>query len=610
MSNLDHQIEQQLYASASDLDLGPGDVGRVMARSRTRKRRQSVAALVAVVLVAGTIAGTAVARDNSRGFPVTANGNSGALGSPGATLHSGNVGVVWEKVDPHSALGFANSVTAGGSLYALSTAPGVTNPDDYPGRQIYQSSDGVNWSTARGPSDAYISDLSATGTQLYAVGTGTATVADGPFSPLVVSASADGGSSWHSVQLPIDLAAIHAGFLSGDGGGENVNVASNASGVLVVAEVGGSLDVTKFLPAGVTAPNGWVLTATGVDLLGPIDSPACPAGTTTSPNLGRVAPETTLAPLSPTTATVGPVSPTECFPANAGANAVVHASDPAGVKTVLASGSAIAPQDNHPVTASYTWAQLGLSGDLLKAAQGEPFVFFSPNGKNFQAVTLPNAPAQSQQVEMAADADNFVIAANSTPSMSGTGQGQELLWQSTDGTTWTPTAAAPGDETGLDAVGYVAGRLTTVSDTQNGPTVATLDGSQWSEASLDQVVGTVPAGDVVRGDNAAIGPFGIAVVADIAPNPTSQQTQAQIAASGAAAKAYGAVGPSVDTQRLLVSRDGTTWSSQSLNQLVGSDFSGVVPDLVVASNRFIVTAQLNGPTNLASPEIILVGSAG
>jgi len=595
MTNLDNELDQQLRASAADLTVAPGDMDRVMARSHTRRRRQTVASVTAVLLVAGTIAGTAIAAHHSRPITVAAEGNNATLGAP--ALAAGDGGVVWQSVDPHSALGYPTAVTAGGDLYALSTAPGVTHPttpDSFLPRQLYKSADGVNWSTAAGPADTFVSDLSASTSLLYAVGTGPATVATGGAPDLVVGSSANGGTTWTRESLPIDLAAIAAGTIGAPA--ENLQVTSNDSGVLVVAQVAGNLNVPKYLPAGVTAPNGWVITDTGVDLLGPIDTPACPAGMSTSPP-GVSVPPTTVAP-SP-----GPVEATDCWSDNGSSVTGVQG---AGITPGAASAAAkanfqdkapatvVPPESNHPVVQSFTWAQLGIGGDLEHAALGEPSVFFSTDGTTFHAVSLPDATAlagQYQQFQLAATSNGFAIGVNVTGT--GPGVGQDLFWQSPDGTTWTEAPAAAANVAGLDAMGYLNGRLTVVSESANsddGPSVDTLSGTTWTDAPLSPLVNP-PSGTTVQTMTAGIGPFGIAVAVGIVPSS---------AADG---------GPQV-SDRLLFSRDGATWSSLVPDQLVGHTVYSL-SGAIVTANRFLVTAALpNTNPQQATPEAILVGTAG
>ncbi len=591
MTNLDRQLHDHLQASASALKVPPGNLEGVVARTRTRRRRQGLAAITAVTLFAGAVTGIALARSGDH-HPVTV-AAAGASAAP-APPRAGDVGLVWQKVDPHSALGYTNSITAGGSLYALSTAPGVTDPTTaFPGRQIYRSTDGVNWATAAGPADAFISDLAASGDQLYAVGTGAATAPTaGSLSSVVVDGSPDRGANWHQVRLPIDVSAIQAGTLGGHN--QTVHVAANAKGVLVVAQMAGDLDVTKFLPPGVTAPHGWVLTADGVDLLGAINNPACPAGMTDSPP-GRKGPSTTVAPVGPFasggSSTPGPVPDTTCWSTAA---ATSPKSGPTAVIPALA---------DHAILRSFTWAQLGVSGDLLQAAQGQPFVFFSADGKTFHSVAIADLPRQTFLVQVATSDDSFVLAANSTQSVPGVGQ--EFLWQSADGVSWAATPAPPADQAGPSAVGYLAGRLTLVSgDTLTGPSIATLGPGGWSESSLTSLVGPTSAGAEVSAVSGAVGPFGVAVVVMVA-------ARASASSSGniAVTRPSDPSAPSAPETSLLVSRDGVTWSHENLSQLAGGPVDSVA-SLVVTANRFIVTAQLPIPrVNSPAPETVLVATA-
>jgi hypothetical protein len=598
MNDLQRQLEQDLHAAAHDLELAPGNVHAVMSRGRARGRRQSFAALVAVAVVAATVGADALARRGG-GQKVT---SGGAL-APTAAL-SGDIGLVWQKVDAHSALAYASGLTEGagsGALYAVSTAPGLAaNTNTEPAKVLYQSSDGVEWSPKGGPENAYLSDLSATGGDLYAVGTGVATVAgNSALHPLVLSDSADGGTSWRSATLPIDLAAIAASSMWTPS--ENVQVVSNATGVVVVAQVQDQLNVTRYLPAGVTAPNGWVVTATGVDLLGPIQGSPCPAGTT------EMAQETTTS--TPSGANAGPAQPTLCYRGTA-AQVLQATGSPGGVTAAKAAAAknltpvVIAPEADHSVTHSYTWAQLGITGDVLQAAAGAPFVFFSTDGSSLRPVTLANPSANIDGIQVAAGTNEFAIEAQVSATDKGSSEAQ--VWTSADGATWTATPAPPADQSSPSAVGFLDGRLTLVSGTA--PVVATFDGARWSEMSLASVLGALPSGTTATGTTAAIGPFGIAMVVLEVPSlhPANQ------AVTGNAQRTLPATeAPGPFVQRLLVSRDGTTWSNLSLTQLAGANV-GSVSNLAVANNRFLVTAQGGtAPFNAGAevPSVVLVGTA-
>jgi hypothetical protein len=66
-------------------------------------------------------------------------------------------------------------------------------------------------------------------------------------------------------------------------------------------------------------------------------------------------------------------------------------------------------------------------------------------------------------------------------------------------------------------------------------------------------------------------------------------------------------GWSQTSERLLVSRDGITWSDQTLDKLAGSAIADI-SNLVVTANRFIVAVLLNNGQR-PQPEAVLVGTA-
>ncbi|MGH9124508.1 MAG: hypothetical protein ACRDZ8_07255 [Acidimicrobiales bacterium] len=598
MNPLQEDLEDHLHAAADRLELPPGDLGVVMARGRARGRRRALTSMVAVALVAGTIATATLYKRGSRGQSISA---LGAASGPVAAK-VGDVGVAWQQVDPHSALAYATitgGATPGSNLYAVSTAPGVHDPNQPLPIVLYRSADGVNWTQASSPSATYLSELSASGSQLYAVGTGPATA--GKEIPLSVATSPDGGATWKNLSVPIDMGAIDTS--SAGAPVSAIQVVSNGTGAVVVAQVSDSLDVTKYLPAGVTAPNGWVFTATGVDLLGPQTANPCPTNMTLFD--------------TPTSVTggAGLVQPTQCVDtsslartqaAAAAAKAALAGSGAATGQPLPAAGGttltkpafkSVDPLDDHPVTSTYTWAQLGVSGTVLQAALGQPFVFFTSNGSPLQPVSLPDMVANPQGIQLAAGPTQFAFAAQTT---SASGQpASEDFWTSSNGTAWTEAPVAPADQASPSAIGYLNGALTTISSsapvpgTQAGgtPTVATLSPTGWSEVSLASVLGPTD-GKTVSSTEAAIGPFGIVATEVEFPGTNSSPT-----------------GPTV--QELLTSRDGITWSSQNLDQVAGVPVA-TVANVAVTANTFVLTVQAartSSDVNAPAPERVLVGAA-
>jgi hypothetical protein len=552
MTNLDRLLEDELRRNAARVPVPPGDLPAVVARSRRRRQHRAMAAGTSLAVVAATITGLALNRGGGGSRQVSV-----GVAATNPPVRQGDAGIRWQRSTPHAGLGYAYSVSAAGSLYAISTAPGVSQPNG-PTSALYTSSDGVDWTAATGPSDLSLADLAAIGNRLYVVGTGSATAV---VATPKVGYTDDKSGTWHQTALPIDTGAItaKASMLNG----EVIKIAAGPKGVVAVALISAVLDIPKLLPAGVTAPNGWALSATGIDVLG--TGPVCPVGTSSSkPGLssrkaGVVVPTGESSP--------GPsqLSPTPCFAADGGSYAMVK------------------PQTSRGVVASYTWAQLGVSGDLLQAAQGEPFVFFSTDGSTFKRIALPVSISSTALVQVAADASGFSLLMEDS-------SGAASVFHSTDGSTWQQDPALPGGFSDVTAVGRLGGRTVVVGNTSTGvqgtqtapapaaaPAAATLDGGSWAVSSLRGVLTSADTKAVVEA--ADVGPLGVAVVV-----------------GGAS------------TTDVLFSQDGTTWSDQPLSQLVTGDITDVA-NVVVTANRAVVTVQLATPKQVGPvPEAVVVGT--
>ena len=238
VNNLDRLLEDELHRQAARVPVPAGDLPGVMARSRRRRQHRMMAAVTTFAVVAAAIGGVAISRESSsRDVRVNiAAGNTG--------LRLGDAGIRWERSDPHSGLSYAYSMSAAGSLYALSTAPAVSDPNG-PTSALYTSADGIEWTTAAGPSDLTLAGLAATGNRLYVVGTGSATSS---IAAAKVGYSDDKSGTWHQTTLPIDTAAIAAKASTLNG--EVVRIAAGPKGVVAVAVISTVLNVPKLLPAG------------------------------------------------------------------------------------------------------------------------------------------------------------------------------------------------------------------------------------------------------------------------------------------------------------------------------------------------------------------------
>ena len=541
-----------LLTDAGDrLNVGTGDVDRVKARARARdrRRRRGVAVLTSVSLLAGA------------GVVVLRNGEAGDEGSPvavvGASALRGEVPMRWEEIDPASGLGMARDVGFDGDLsapvYALSTAPGAADVGKTrPSRVVWRSDDGVEWtpSSTLG-SDLYLSDLASTGSRVFAVGTAPATaVAGRKISPPVLGWSDDGARTWTRADVDLSIATIASGSSSVMIAGSDV--ATGPKGTLALITVASTLDVPSRLPVGVTAPHGWALTADGVDVLGPVPEQPCPDGMTAEKGVpgGDPSPPAERQDLP-------------CF------------RDGEFVRLVPA-------QEVQGVTASYPWAALGVSGDLLRAVRRQPFAFFAPAGStDFTRLELP-AMEPVVDVLVQARPDGYDVAAMTFDS------GVTVL--ETDGTTWT-SAPVPGGLQWVQAIGRLDGRVAMIGFAGSGSAIVRADGQGgWQTTDLTSAVDPSVTADGGRAyvTAAGIGPLGAVVAVAV----TSEDGRGE------------------DTRhRLLVTRDGVTWSDTDVDEVAGRRTRGATR-VLVSGDRAVVTAGVApaDPANDPHEQVVLLGA--
>lgn len=557
MTENDVLQDLELDTAAWRLDVPPGDVHRVMARGRARQRHRKagMAVLSAVALLGG---GSFVIR--------TGDGPGTEVRSADSVLR-GDVPMSWRTVTPESGLGYARgfgSRAGAAPLYALSTAPGTADlgkPSQ--SRVIWKSDDGIEWTAAKtfGP-DLYLSDLAVAGERLYAVGTGQAVAAAAggrKVSPVLVGWSDDGAKSWQRSDLDIDLGSISAVTTSQMVAA--TDVAAGPAGTVAVVLMTAVLDVRAVLPDGIEAPNGWALTREGVDLLDS-DTYECRIGNP-PPNQGRPPGRGRDEANRP-----GPVDPVPCFE---------------GEDFV----ESISPQEAFGVTASYSWSQLGIDGDVLRAVLREPFVYFAaPDSNEFRRVDLPLADSSFEVMVEAVD-DGFDLAVTGALGPVPDGATKVTMFHSADGRAWERI----GDATGLDwvtAMGRLDGRPAMIGQTRRGAVLARSNGDgSWTSTELIRAVDpSITADSTVQPVAAGIGPLG-AVVAVVVVNENEK--------------------PSQLTPRLLVTRDGETWSDSALDDLAGQKVRGVTR-IVVAGDRALVTVGAASKDGDRLRQLVLVGS--
>jgi hypothetical protein len=517
--------------AANTFDIPAGDVDAVVSRARTRtqRRRALLATVTTIAVVASAAAFIGTRGEDGDG------GNTNIAAEIGGNAKLGEDQFTWTRRDDAKGLAWSPAVAGSSQLYALSTGPGerdlgMARQNGY----LYRSADGVDWqSVSRFGNDMFLSDLAPSSERLYAVGTGPATAAvqgsATKATDLIAGWSDDGGEHWSKAVLPFDMKAVAAKSIRTSV--MDTEIATSPKGTLAIASIRATLDVPALLPAGATAPNGWATTADGVDVLGPKRDNLCPAGTTDQKSNDNES------------AKPSEVGPTYCFNANA----------PDRQSTT------VTPQEAHGVTASYTWAQLGVSGDVRRAARGDLVAFFAePGSTSFERIDLADMQVGAPLLAIAAE-DGFDIVNASAPSFTNETSHMSVL-HSADGRSFAPMASDPSL-----AYAYYAGLLgntpVVLGGTQDGsPMMLRRIGDAWTTTDLASLVSR-PANTEVYLGPSGVGPAGLAVSVMIAEVDTTRD---------GAKEQRG-----VPVAYLLTSRDGVSWHGQTLDELAGRKTGGV-----------------------------------
>lgn len=536
-----------------------GDVGHVVstARRRTRRHRRVLSATMAVAVVSSIVAVDRMSSAPDEGLPVAATEG----------VRRGSLGLNWQRFEPASGLGMASGLTNRGPLYALSTAAGqreLTAQIRMSG-VVWRSDDGVEWSAASTlGNDLFLSDLAVGDKRVYAVGTspGEALPAGSrarlTSSNLVVGWSDDEGRKWQKAALPVDLEDTRA---TRWGSVPSTAVAAGPRGVLAVAAFTADLDVPALLPAGVTAPRGWSTTDTGVDILGAIKAGACPEGSKPA--------EVT----APPGEQVGEVAPVWCADGKR--------------------GQPVAPQAAYEVKAHYTFAQLGVDGDVLRAVRRQPMAWWAePGSTEFRRVELPEVGGVSGGLEVIAHEGGFDVLAV-TGDRFGAGNHKLALLQSGDGRSWQ-TLRPPAHSQWVAGLGRVGGRTAFVGGAETGAVLTVADGNGgWTTTALATLIDPAVLEDrSVHASAVSFGEFGIALNATLVPDENGEKESSA---------------PVV--HRVLVSRDGATWDDFALDDIVG-EAKGSVSRIAVLADRVVVTASLpnrSGPADTRR-QVVVVGA--
>jgi hypothetical protein len=247
-------------------------------------------------------------------------------------------------------------------------------------------------------------------------------------------------------------------------------------------------------------------------------------------------------------------------------------------------------QEAYGVTASFTWQQLHVDGDVLKAVRRQPIAFFAPPGSTeFHRVDLPATdPAYALLLQATDGGFDLTTSTISQGSM-----GQPRIIQSSDGKQWPAEWQPIGH--GLEwitAMGRIDGQVAIIGGGNQGAVLArrTGDGAgSWATTPLTGVIDpAVAQGGTAHVVNAAIGPLGAVAVVAVVDTTGIERGDAP--------------------RRVLVSRNGTTWSDTDLAKLTGTNVTAGIIRVAVVGDKAFITANLTpgGKTPKPTP-VVLVG---
>jgi photosystem II stability/assembly factor-like uncharacterized protein len=260
-----------------------------------------------------------------------------------------------------------------------------------------------------------------------------------------------------------------------------------------------------------------------------------------------------------------------------------------------------------------TWAELGISPSDAAIVRGTPQLFFSTDGQTFTKGALgPDVPGL--YIEAAFNlGGNFYIEGHAWTDKAS--PPPATLLRSSDGSHWTTVVT-----TGLENLQWSSG-----ADVLNGQVVLlgnsgvfrSADGSSWTQQSLADLVGAGPGDEVSV--NGAVGPAGVVATVMIS-SPSNQTVEATMAPTAnpspsdtapVTTLSPKAVRANLDPPRqfLVASRDGVTFSTVALEQLIGS-YAPWIDSYSVDATAAYVHLQVPQGENKLAKSMLLVGRAG
>ena len=287
---------------------------------------------------------------------------------------------------------------------------------------------------------------------------------------------------------------------------------------------------------------------------------------------------------------------------------------PGGVPTdqgLAPSAEGLVAQGKSGVSTTKTWAELGISASDAAIIRGTPQLFFSTDGQTFTKGSL-DVDAAGLYIESAFNLGGaFYLEGHAWTDKAS--PPPATLLRSADGSHWSTVAT-----TGLEGLQWATG-----ADVLNGQVVLlgnsgvyrSSDGSSWTQQSLAGLVGASPTDEVSV--NGAVGPAGV-VATVMVSSPSNQTVEANVPATFAPSDTSPvttlppkSMRESVDPPRqfLVASRDGVTFSTVPLEQLIGQ-YAPWIDSYSVDANAAYVHLQVPQGDNKLAKSMLLVGRPG
>lgn len=636
-------LADRLEHRAGHVDLGPPMLDVVVARGRRRQHRRRTAVGVAAVvgIAGGSVAAVAVLSrpaepDRIAAAPTDEPSGTSAVAAastvPGPTTPTATEVAptqfapspfVWNRIDPDSAeavsfyLGAPDNTVAGsGPFVVWSTAPAVS--DDYSG-VLWRSDDGLTWEQVAAPPALVGRNVAELNGRFLTYGTAPATAA-GRKSDLAIGTSDDAGRTWTTTALPLDTSDLLAEQGVTSVGVNATSIAANDNGVLVSAQVTANIDLVSKLPADVRGL-GWELTESGVRVP---TGEGCDAVTASTISFGGpVATEATVDSATPST-TPAPSCDTRTYTwaelgvSERAAEAMMH---PDVRMFFSADGVTFTEIDPVGIDAGATDVRLTVLGDVFAAsvnlldADGSTSTALFTSGDGSQWIALGPSPVAWSE-GFGAVGDSLVVTGYGVETNT-----QVIAVRDASGT-WAITPmnsfVLPTDgvqasmgsgslaigPNGISMIGALlvdpVAEIGGVTFSVDGFTIE-IDDTSYTHRVIDDATGEVLATvsmeassnpelvTIVYGDQQPT----IEVRRDAGGDVLATYTYDDL--SNAVATATGAqpTGPEIF---LLHSRDGITWSRDSLDEIAGEAVTGT-GGIRLTDTQVIVAANLAGERN-------------